>query len=93
MAVSKVSKKGLTSIPAKVRRALNIEEGDLLVWEVSEERGVAVVRVIKSPVEYLRGKYDDPELTYDRVEEVSEELLARELHAGDGARHADSVRQ
>ena len=81
MAVSRVSKKGLTSIPAKVRRMLGIEEGDVLVWEVDRERSVAIVRVIKNPVKYLKGKYNDSNLTYERVEELADRLVMRELHA------------
>jgi len=81
VAVSRVSKKGLTSIPAKVRRMLGIEEGDVLVWEVDRERSVAIVRVIKNPVKYLKGKYNDSNLTYERVEELADRLVMRELHA------------
>jgi len=81
--ISKVSKKGLTNIPTKVRKALNIEEGDLLIWEVNREQSIAIIRVVKNPLKYLRGKYNDPELTYDKVEEISEFLLMRELHASD----------
>ena len=82
MEVSRVSKKGLTSIPAKVRRMLGIEEGDVLVWEVDRERSVAIVRVIKNPVKYLKGRYNDPNLAYERVEELADRLVVRELHAG-----------
>ena len=81
--ISRVSRKGLTNIPAKVRKVLNIEEGDMLVWEVNEDQGIITVKVIKNPIKYLRGKYNDPELTYDKVEEISEALLMRELHASD----------
>ncbi len=81
MAVSRVSRKGLTSIPAKVRKALGIEEGDMLVWEVNEKHNVAIVRVIKNPIKHLKGKYSDPNLTYDRVEELADKLVMGELHA------------
>lgn len=81
MAVSRVSRKGLTSVPAVVRRVLGIEEGDLLVWEVDEARGVAIVRVIKNPVKYLRGKYSDPRITYESVEESADKIIAREVYA------------
>jgi AbrB family looped-hinge helix DNA binding protein len=37
-ACSRVSRKGLTTIPAWVRRELGIEEGDFLIWEVDRER-------------------------------------------------------
>lgn len=85
MAVSKVSKKGLTSIPAKVRRALGVQEGDMLLWEVEECQRVVRVRVLKNPIRHLAGRYADPSLTYDEVEEGSDELLARELNAPDRA--------
>ncbi len=81
MAVSRVSKKGLTSIPAKVRKALGIEEGDELVWEVVEERGVAIVKVVKNPLKQLEGKYSDPNLTYEKVEELADRLVVGELRA------------
>jgi len=83
MASSRVSRKGLTSIPAAVRRKLNIEDGDTLIWEVDEKRRIAIVRVVKNPARYLKGKYRDPRLVYDEVEEVADELIMRELHAGD----------
>ncbi len=81
MAVSRVSKKGLTSIPARVRKALGIEEGDELVWEVVEERGVAIVKVVKNPLKQLEGKYSDPNLTYEKVEELADRLVVGELRA------------
>jgi len=83
MEVSSVSKKGLTTVPAGVRRALGVEEGDVLVWEVDEKRNVAVVKAVKNPIKFLRGRYDDPSLTYERVEEQADELVAREAYAGD----------
>ncbi len=81
MATSRVSRKGLTNIPAKVRKALGIEEGDVLIWEVDEERGIAIVKVVKNPVKYLKGKYDDPNLTYEKVEELADKLVVGMLHA------------
>ena len=53
-----------------------------LVWEVDRERSVAIVRVIKNPVKYLKGKYNDPNLAYEEVEELADRLVVRELHAG-----------
>lgn len=93
MRVSRVSRKGLTSIPAGVRRALGIGEGDVLVWEVDEERGVAVVRVVKNPLRCLRGKYSDPDLVYERVEELADRLIEGVVDARDRAGRADSVRK
>lgn len=81
MITSKVSKKGLTNIPARVRKALNIEEGDILIWEVDEEHSIAIVKVIKNPTKYLEGKYNDPNLTYEKVEEIGDEVIVGEAHA------------
>ncbi len=71
----------MTSIPAKVRKALGIEEGDELVWEVVEERGVVIVKVVKNPLKQLEGKYSDPNLTYEKVEELADRLVVGELRA------------
>ena len=93
MEASRVSRKGLTTVPARVRKALGIEEGDTLLWEVDEEHGWAVVRVAKNPLKLLRGKYDDPNLAYERVEEEANRIitgLAGEGHASNRARHDDS---
>ena len=81
MILSKVSKKGLVSIPSVVKRALNIEEGDYLVWEIDEEKRIAVVKVLKNPLKSLSGKYDDPNLIYDKVEEEADRIILRELNA------------
>ncbi|MHC1628369.1 MAG: AbrB/MazE/SpoVT family DNA-binding domain-containing protein [Candidatus Nezhaarchaeales archaeon] len=81
MIVSKVSRKGLTSIPAMVKRALDVEDGDTLIWEVDEKQKIAIVRVAKNPIKHLKGKYRDPNLTYENIEEKADELLVRELHA------------
>ena len=77
--LSKVSKKGLTSIPARVRKAAKIEEGDFLSWEVDEKTKTIIVKVIKNPYKFLRGKYCDPNLTYENVEGEAEKLLFGEL--------------
>ena len=81
MEISRVSKKGLTTVPVKVRKALGVEEGDVLIWEVDEKRNAATVKVIKNPIKFLKGRYDDPSLTYERVEELADKLIAREVHA------------
>jgi len=79
MELSRVSKKFLINVPARVRRALGIEEGDLLAWDVDEEKRIAIVRVVKNPYRALHGKYRDLRLTYDVVEESVDELLLREV--------------
>ncbi len=89
VAVSRVSRKGLTTVPSAVRRAAGIEEGDILLWEV-KKGGEIVVRVERDPYERLRGKYRDPELTYERLEGEADRLLEGEAIAGGGAGHDDS---
>jgi len=42
---SRVSRKFLVSIPAKVRKALGLEVGDILVWNVEGDK--VIVRVMK----------------------------------------------
>lgn len=81
MEISKVSRKGFTNIPSKVRREAGIEEGDLMIWEV-EGKGIVRVRIVKDPLKYLKGKYDDPDLTYNKVEETADKLIESELNAG-----------
>jgi len=76
---SKVSKKGLTNIPTKVRKALGIEEGDILVWKVDEKRKIILVEVVKEQTKYLKGKYNDPKISYKSVEELADEIVLREL--------------
>ena len=73
MAVSRVYRGGRTRIPAQIRRALGIEEGDELVWEIQDE--TLRVRVRRSPFKRLAGRYSDPRLTYDEVEEKADELI------------------
>ena len=90
-ACSKVSRKGLTAIPARVRRELGIEEGDFLIWEVDRERGSISVRVVKNPLKHLKGKYNDPRLSYEMVEGVADSLLEGEVLAGDRAGHDPSA--
>lgn len=82
MFTSRVSRKGLTSIPAKVREILGIEEGDVLLWEVDEARHCIIIRVVKNPIKYLRGKYSDPGMVYEVVEEVADKLIVGEVSAG-----------
>ena len=77
MEFSRISRKFLVSIPANVRKALGLEVGDILMWDVEGDK--VIVRVMKKSVKALRGKYDDPSLTYDSVEEKADELLMKEV--------------
>ena len=91
MGLSRVSKRGLTTIPAEVRRKAGINEGDYLLWEFDEEEGVILVRVVKNPYEFLRGKYEDVNITYEAVEERADRILEEEaLNARDRTRHVNS---
>jgi AbrB family looped-hinge helix DNA binding protein len=81
--LSKVSKKGLTTIPAKIKNALGVEEGDYLEWSVIGDK--AVVRVVKNPYKFLKGRHDDPGLTYEAVEGEADNILGREAGAGNRA--------
>jgi len=52
--VEKITSKGQTTVPRKIREALGVGVGDLIAWEVSGDGG-ARVRVVKPlDVEYLR---------------------------------------
>lgn len=46
MTMSRVTSKGQVTLPAEIRRALSIEQGDDLVFELAPDRSVNV-RVIK----------------------------------------------
>ena len=70
-ATTKVSSKWQVVIPAEVRKAIHVEEGDNLVFEVIDE-STAVVRVIRSqPLMSLFGalppKTDQPEVDFPEI--------------------------
>lgn len=46
MSVARVTSKGQVTIPAEVRKALSIDQGDDLIFEVTSERSVQL-RVVK----------------------------------------------
>lgn len=78
--LSKVGKKGLVTVPARIRRKLGAEEGDYLMWEVVGDR--VIVSVVKNPYKFLKGRHDDPMLTYDNVEGEADSILEGEINAG-----------
>ncbi len=84
LSTSKVSKKGLTNIPVSIRREAGIEEGDTIIWHVRED-GVIEVRVVKNPYRLLKGKYKDPNLTYDKVEGIADKILEEGTNANNRA--------
>ena len=52
--VAKVTVKGQTTIPQKIRAALHIKPGDLLLWETGSEGVAQVRRVQPLDLAYLR---------------------------------------
>jgi AbrB family looped-hinge helix DNA binding protein len=81
VAISRVSKKGLITIPAKIRKRFDIKDGDLISWDIDEENNVIILRVIRDPFKYLEGKYEDPKIVYEKVEETADKLILGELNA------------
>ncbi len=81
MAVSTVSKKGLTTIPRRIRALLGIEEGDKIKWKVFKARDKTLVQIepTKDPYEFLKGRRGDPGATYDKVEHLADSLLVKEI--------------
>jgi antitoxin PrlF len=53
-AAGKVTAKGQTTIPKEVREALEIEPGDLLLWELTPDGRATVRRAKRWDLEYLR---------------------------------------
>jgi antitoxin PrlF len=54
LSVGKITAKGQTTIPQKVRAALQVAAGDLIAWEVGPDGTVTVRRVHPMDLEYLR---------------------------------------
>ena len=80
--VSKVSKNGLVTILMEIRRRFGIEVGDLIIWSIDERDNAIILYVIKEPLKYLEGKYDDSEIVYEVVEETADSLIQGEENAG-----------
>lgn len=53
LANSRVGKKFQTVLPPQIRKSLNLHEGDVLIWEPTEE-GEVRVRAVPSYTEYLK---------------------------------------
>jgi antitoxin PrlF len=77
MSTARVTSKGQVTIPAEVRRALKIDQGDDLVFEVTSERS-AELKVLKRT--RLSDLYGSPPATrsFPGKKEVREEV-GREL--------------
>jgi AbrB family looped-hinge helix DNA binding protein len=52
--IAKVTSKGQTTIPQRVRAALHVQPGDLIAWEVGPDGRATVRRVEPMDLEYLR---------------------------------------
>ena len=52
--IAKVTSKGQTTIPQRVRAALHVEPGDLIAWEVGPDGSATVRRLEPMDLEYLR---------------------------------------
>ena len=50
---AKMSSKGQVTVPADIRRALNVSQGDTLVWETTSHGQVIVKRVEPLDLDYL----------------------------------------
>ncbi len=72
---SRVYGNGATMVPSEIRKALGIEVGDILVWRVDSEKGVAIVEVRKDIVSKLeihgsiRGRWTK-KMVRDAIEKV-----------------------
>ncbi len=85
--ISRIDEKGSTIMPSKDR--LGVEKGDYLKWEI--RKGYAIVKVVKNPYRFLKGRHRDPKLTYDKVEGLADELLEDRTNADNRTRHAYSL--
>ncbi len=83
MSTSTVSKKGLTTVPSKIREVLDIKSGDKLEWRVVKKNDKTLIEVEaeKNPYTFLKGRRKDPEGTFDRVEGLADTLIAKEAKA------------
>ncbi|MCY4488361.1 MAG: AbrB/MazE/SpoVT family DNA-binding domain-containing protein [Deltaproteobacteria bacterium] len=54
MELAKITSRGQTTIPKKIRQAANLREGDLITFEVADDH-VVVRKVIPAEDDYLKG--------------------------------------
>jgi len=81
MSASKISKKGLTTVPKEIRESLELKEGDRLVWNVRSREGTKTIEIVpvRDPSKFLKGIRSDKNLTYDKAEEVADRLILEEI--------------
>jgi antitoxin PrlF len=53
-AVAKITAKGQTTVPADIRTALNLKQGDLIAWELADDGSARVRRVQPLDLDYLK---------------------------------------
>ncbi len=77
--MSRVTSKGQVTIPADVRKALNIEQGDDLLFEVSSKQAVRLRVVKRQGLSDLRGalRADRPFPGKDAIREEAAQALAK----------------
>lgn len=69
---TRVTRKGQVTIPKDVREEYGLEEGDEVLWQLTEEG----IRVRKATRSAGRGMLVDEDVPEDRREEMAEELEA-----------------
>jgi len=81
MSTSKISKKGLTTVPKEIRESLGLNVGDRLVWSITSQQGTKIIEIVpvKDPYTFLKGIRNDENLTYDKIEEVADRLILEEI--------------
>lgn len=52
--LSRISSKGQTTIPAAVRKILNLKAGDAIKFEIDKNKNVRVVKVSKLEIEWAK---------------------------------------
>lgn len=79
MSISKISDKGLTTIPKSIRKKLNMKKGDKIHWiEYGVDR--AIITVIRDPFKFLKGRHTKLGLKYEELEHKADALLEQEVH-------------
>lgn len=78
MPEAKITSKGQITVPKEVRKALNVQEGDVLDF-VIDERGQVTVRTLRGDFRRLRGILARPGQRPVSVKEMNDSI--REYHA------------
>ncbi len=81
--VSVITRKGQVTLPAEIRRALGLREGDKVVFELEDATGRITVRPVRSVADRTYGAVaprqwpeDLAALRERAIEEIAEEVLA-----------------